>query len=475
MEATIDHQKAQLQVMLVGRPNVGKSRLFNRLCGRRISIVHNQAGVTRVIIPVEIFPGVILMDTGGIGLSSVSDEPLVSAIEEQIDFAITLADLIFFIVDASTGCLPLDFEIAQKLRQSGKPIRLLANKVDLERHQTHLDTFYTLGFGAALAVSAEHGRGEEDIRQEICVFSQKHLLFHPQTNEKERPIAICFVGRPNVGKSSLLNALLHEKKTIVSPIPGTTRDSISFHLKFHGPHGEWHFQLIDTAGIKTNKKIHSSLEYFSQIRTEKAIEQAHIIFLVIDALSGVSKMDQQFSKHILEEGKGLVVVVNKWDLAEQSFREGKLKCYETLDDFQSTFQKAVRKELLAAPDAPVIFTSAYDDQRTSEELLFEAHDLFLRMNQPLSTGKLNRAIQQIIKAQPPVAVVGRRFKIYYAAQTGNFPFMLKIFCNQKERLSDSYKRYLENGLRKHFPLKGCPLRFDWVGKEKRYLQTFSRE
>ncbi|MDR0445139.1 MAG: ribosome biogenesis GTPase Der [Puniceicoccales bacterium] len=475
METTTNGRKTPLQIMLVGRPNVGKSRLFNRLCGRRVSIVHDQAGVTRDIIPEEILPGVILMDTGGIGYPSMSDDPLANAVEEKVNFAIAAADLIFFVVDASMGCLPLDFEIAQRLRRSGKPIRLLANKVDLECHQTHLATFHALGLGSTLAVSAEHGRGEEDIRQEIYEFSQKHLLLRPQVDEEERPIGICFSGRPNVGKSSLINALLHEKRTTVSPLPGTTRDSISFHLKFHSSWDEkWHFQLIDTAGIKAKKKINSPLEYFSQIRTEKAIEQAHIVFLVIDALSGISKTDQQLSRHILDAGKGLVVVVNKWDLAEQSFREGKLEDYKTLEDFRLTFQKAIRRELPSVHDASIVFTSAHE-RGSPEELLAEAHDLFRRMNQSLSTGKLNRALQRIMEAQPPAAIVGRRLKIYYAVQTGNFPFTLKMFCNQKEHLSDSYKRYLENSLRKHFPLKGCSLRFEWVGKEKRYRPTFPQE
>ncbi|MDR2420163.1 MAG: ribosome biogenesis GTPase Der [Puniceicoccales bacterium] len=474
MEITTNVRKSQLQVVLVGRPNVGKSRLFNRLCGRRVSIVHDQIGVTRDIIPEEILPGVVLMDTGGIGLSSANDDPLLSAIEEQIDFAIAAADLIFFIVDASVGCLPLDFEMAQKLRRSGKPIRLLANKVDLECHRLHLDSFYALGLGTALAVSAEHGRGEEDIHREIQALAKQQLSSVPDDSRKEKCISICFAGRPNMGKSSLVNALLREKKTIVSPIPGTTRDATSYRLSFQHSDGTmWNFCLIDTAGVKAKKKIGSPVEYFSQLRTEKAMEQSDIVFLVIDALSGVLKQDKQLATQILRAGKGLIVVVNKWDLAEQSFHESKLEDYKTLEDFQENFLQAIRKEILSIPGSPVLFTSAQTTDPL-KELLAAAHALYGRMTQSIGTGPLNRVLQKLMEDHPPAATVGHRFKVYYATQVGNFPLKFKIFCNQKERLAEPYQRYLENGLRKHFPLDGCPVGFEWISKEKRYASTYAK-
>ena len=474
MGVTTDVRKSQLQVVLVGRPNVGKSRLFNRLCGRRVSIVHDQIGVTRDIIPEEISPGIVLMDTGGIGLSSVSDDPLLSAVEEQIDFAIAAADLIFFIVDASVGCLPLDFEIAQKLRCSGKPIRLLANKVDLECHRRHLDSFYALGLDTALAISAEHGRGEEDIRREIQVLAERQLSSVPDDSEKEKCVSICFAGRPNMGKSSLVNALLQEKKVLVSPIPGTTRDATSYRLSFQNSDGTmWHFCLIDTAGIKAKKKIGSPVEYFSQLRTEKAVEQSDIVFLVIDALSGVLKQDKQLATQILRAGKGLIIVVNKWDLAEQSFGESKLETYRTLEDFQADFLQAVRKEILSIPGSPLLFTSA-ETASSLKELLEAAHALYGRMTQSIATGPLNRVLQKLMEDHPPAAIVGRRFKAYYATQVGNFPLKFKIFCNQKDRLAEPYQRYLQNGLRKHFPLDGCPISFEWIGKEKRYASVHAK-
>jgi len=547
-------KKLSRRVVLVGRPNVGKSRLFNRLCRRRIAIVHDRAGVTRDVLPEEIFSGVLLSDTGGIGPVPEGDGALMRAMEEQIDAAIAAADLILFVVDASVGCLPLDFEIAQRLRRTGRPIRLLANKADVRSSPLHIDSFSALGLGPALAISAEHGQGEEALRQELQGLEKKGpeppspeaggrcrkkasgtgaesgeggrrsswpesgagappteaLIWFseagavagggesrrsfqksaPSTeppastsgsraesggmenggeaDRAAKPVALCFAGRPNVGKSSLVNALLREKRAVVSAVPGTTRDAVAYRLDFSpGDSGEvWHFRLLDTAGVRARRKISSPLDYFSRLRTEQAIAGADVVFLVIDAPGGLTKSDQQLAARVLEAGRGLVVVVNKWDLAQKAFGEGRLEGCRRPEDFQKNFLRAIGKELPALPGVTVCFTSALTAD-PSAELLGAAQRLYARLSQSLGTGALNRALQQLLEAHPPAPASGRRFKIYYATQTGSFPFRLKIFCNRRERLAESYGRFLENGLRRHFHLEGCPIRFEWVGKERR--------
>ncbi|MDR3143574.1 MAG: ribosome biogenesis GTPase Der [Puniceicoccales bacterium] len=467
MDSASAFKKDSLQLVLVGRPNVGKSRLFNRLCGRRIAIVHDQAGVTRDVLAEEISPGIVLLDSGGIGLVSDEKAVLLRAVEEQVDFAIAAADRILLVVDASVGCLPVDFEIAQELRHSGKPILLLANKADVGEQRLQLDSFYALGLGPPLAISAENGQGEETLRREIETWAQKHLRPRPKTDEGIKPITLCFAGRPNRGKSSLINALLREKRAVVSPVPGTTRDATAYHLDFSSTGGEsFRFRLLDTAGVQAKKKLASPVDYFSQVRTGKAIAEADIVFLVVDALSGLTRSDQLLAMRVLEAGRGLLLVVHKWDLAETAFREGKLENYRTPEDFQKDFLGAVRRELPSLPGLPVLFTSIHAADG-AKILLEEAQGLYARLAQALPTGLLNRTLQRLMEAHPPALAVGRRFKIYYATQTGNFPFRLKIFCNRRERLADSYQRYLENGLRKQFHLEACPLRFEWVEKEGR--------
>ncbi|MDR2377339.1 MAG: ribosome biogenesis GTPase Der [Puniceicoccales bacterium] len=460
-------RKDSLRLILVGRPNVGKSRLFNRLCGRRLAIVHDQAGVTRDVLAEEISPGIVLLDSGGIGLVSDEEAVLLRAVEEQVDFAIAAADRILLVVDASVGCLPLDFEIAQKLRRAGKPILLLANKADVGERRLRLDSFHALGLGPPLVLSAEHGQGEEALRREIETWAQERLRPLPETDEERKPIALCFAGRPNVGKSSLINALLREKRAVVSPVSGTTRDAVAYRLDFSSAGGRiFQFRLLDTAGVRAKKKLALPVDYFSQVRTERAMAEADIVFLVIDALGGLTRSDQLLAARVLEAGRGLLLVVHKWDLAEAALREGKLENYGTLGDFQRDFARAVRRELPSLPCLPVLFSSIHM-AGGAELLLEEAQRLHALMAQSLPTGPLNRALQRLMEAHPPALAVGRRFKVYYATQTGNFPFRLKIFCNRRERLADSYQRYLEKGLRKRFHLEACPLRFEWVEKERR--------
>ncbi|MDR2436225.1 MAG: ribosome biogenesis GTPase Der [Puniceicoccales bacterium] len=449
-------------IALVGRPNVGKSRLFNRLIGRRLSIVHDQAGVTRDVITHELYPNVVLMDTGGIGLVDKSEfSGLVSAVEEQVSFAIAAADLIFFVVDANSGTMPLDSDIAELLRKSKKKVVVLANKIDCLRSSA--DVFFGLGFGSAISVSAEHGTGEGEIRD---IISRETAEFLRQENLGEgRAIKISFIGRPNVGKSSTINALLDQKRLIVSDIPGTTRESVKVILRAQ----DATFELIDTAGFRTNNRVNTSLDYFSSLRTKASIGESDIVFLVIDATEGVTKLDKKISNIVIEAGKGLVVIVNKWDIAREQFAGGGLPQYGSLESFREKFEFAVRGELLAVPDVPVVFISASERLRI-DAILPEANALYCKMLQKIGTGELNRVIQRAFDSHPPSTSSGRQFKIYYAVQTGNFPFTFKIFCNRLALLGAAYKKYLLNRLRGAFDFSGCAIRMQWSEKEKRFSE-----
>ncbi|MDR2735690.1 MAG: ribosome biogenesis GTPase Der [Puniceicoccales bacterium] len=456
-------------IAIVGRPNVGKSRLFNRLTKKRTSIVHDQPGVTRDIITDEIANGILLMDTGGVCFSdSNASDPMISSIENQVQLAISLADMIFFVVDALDGCLPLDREIAEKLRVSGKKVLVIANKIDRSANVYLADVFYDLGLGDPIPVSAEHGFGEEELSA-IVENTTADFTFQSK-EEQDNRTRICFVGGPNVGKSSIVNALLGEKRMIVSDVPGTTRDSVYCDMDFNSDSGSGKFRLLDTAGLRDNRKINSPVEYFSSIRTEKSIKESDVVFLVIDALKGITKNDKKLAHQVVELGKLLIPVVNKWDLAQDSFSKTKnngIDGYDDLYDFTAKFEKAIGSELHAIPGSKVIFVSAKTGYNTAS-ILEECLILQARATRNISTGFLNRMISKLMVANQPQVMTGRRFKVYYCVQTGILPYRFRIFCNQSSRLSDNYKKYLENGLRNELNLDGCSIFFELVEKEHRY-------
>lgn len=455
-------------VAIVGRPNVGKSRLFNRLIRKRLAIVHDQPGVTRDVVMEEVQSNFILMDTGGLGMkpTEMSTEEINTATEDQVEFAIEAAALILFVVDSQIGLTPQDEIIAKKLRKYGKPTLLVINKIDSQKHAHLISDFYRLGFHHTIAVSAEHGTHAEELFDKIIAL----LGPIPEISETEekvlkRRIRICFAGRPNVGKSSLTNKLLKTDRIIVSDMPGTTRDSVLVNLDYDAPDDtSWHFQLIDTAGLRSKSKVKTSVDYFSGLRTIESIESADVVFLIIDALQGVTKLDKKIAGDILELGRGLVIVVNKWDFALKKFAEEPLEGYENEADFRKAFVRAIRKELFFIPDSPVIFTSATEGYGM-DEILRRSKAVFDRMHKKLSTGRINRLINELMEKQKPHLVHGRRFKIYYALQIANNPFRIRIYCNQEMRLEDSYKRYLEAGFNEAFQLNGCPIKFDLVGKK----------
>lgn len=458
-------------VAIVGRPNVGKSRLFNRLVGRRVSIVHDMPGVTRDLITERVpADDYLLMDTGGIGLFTEKATPKViaDAVEEQVSFAIQAAEVILLVTDVSQGCTPLDLEVAARLRRYDKQVLLVVNKVDNDERKMEQGDFFKLGFGTPILISAEHNRGLDFLRQAIIEKLGKPVPAEesvPAQREPE-PIRICLAGRPNVGKSSLGNCLLKESRLIVSDVAGTTRDPIKTRLDYTDKNGNvTHFELVDTAGKRAKNKF-DTLEYFSALRTDDAMQRADVCFLVIDAETGVTRLDKQLAGQLVKLGTGLVVVVNKWDLARKHFAAGTpVGGYENEEDFRRAFVAAVNKELFFLPGSKILFTSAKEGYRV-QTMLAEAIALYARMNVQLPTGQINRAIHDAMEIQPPRMVSGRRFKCYYAVQTGNKPLRIRLFCNSEEKLDDAYERYLISKFYAAFELGGVPVKFDFVGKPK---------
>ena len=460
-------------VAIVGRPNVGKSRLFNRLARKRISIVHDQPGITRDVISAEIEEGrYTLLDTGGLGYKGI-DTPaaLTKASEQQVEFAMSAASLILFVVDGLSGLSSLDEKIATMLRKSKKKVRLVVNKADFDDEKVALDEVYRLGFGEPLRVSAEHGNGEEDLRAAIAealgpgpgpVADDTGL-----TKTADDPLCICFIGRPNVGKSSLSNRLLKSDRLIVSEVPGTTRDAIELPFEFIGRDGKnYPFRLIDTAGIKAATKLASPVEYFSRLRSLDAIRNTDVVFLVLDALEGVTQQDKAIAGEAIKEGKPIVIVVNKWDLVQTAFKkQGGFHPYKSERDYREKYEHALFERLFFTPGSPVIFVSAMSGFEI-DRMLNSAVKLNRTLDKKLSTAKLNQVLGHLAERNPPAAIGGKRFRVYYATQTGTRPFRIKLFCNREEKLTEQYRRYLEAGVVEEFDLKGCPIYFDLVGKVK---------
>jgi len=454
-------------VALVGRPNVGKSRLFNRLTGKRISIVHDQPGVTRDLITAVVNDDYLLMDTGGIGME-IAGTPaqLTKATHEQVDFAIASASVIVLMADAHTGLVPQDEIIAKRLHDAGKKVILVINKAEnFEQVESDMHSFFKLGLGDPLPISAEHNMGIGELRERI----ETALGPKPETVPVDEAISghrirMCLVGKPNVGKSSIGNRLLQNDRLIVSEIPGTTRDAISHNLDYQSPKGDiWPFELIDTAGLRAAPKLSTSVEYFSSVRTQQAIEAAEIVVLVLDALGGVTKQDKRIAGEIVAAGKGLVVVVNKWDLALAKFEKEPLQGFDNIRDFRRSFLDAVLEELFFLPRCPVVFTSAKENLNL-DELLRHARNVYESYIRDLPTGKINRVIQSIIEQRAPSIAGGRRFKVYYALQVSKGPQVIRLYCNEPLKLEDDYQRFMERNFLEAFELYGVSVRFNLVGK-----------
>ena len=425
-------------VAIVGRPNVGKSTLFNRLVGMRQAIVDEVAGVTR-----DRHYGKCdwcghefsVVDTGG--WSSGSDDAFEEEIRKQVVIAIEEADLVLFMVEASTGITDYDAEIADLLRRSKKPVVLCVNKVDNGEKVYDTYQFYSLGLGEIWSISAANGSGTGDLLDEVV-----RLL--PEEKPVEDPFAglphIAIVGKPNVGKSSLTNALLGEERNIVTPVAGTTRDSISSHYNKFGHE----FILVDTAGMRRKNRVSEDLEFYSVMRAIRAIEHSDVCILMVDAASGIEAQDMAIFNLIRKNKKGCVVVVNKWDTIEKDSKTMK------------AYTDSISKRLAPFNDVPVIFTSVINKQRILD-VLDAAANVYNNYSQKIQTSVLNEVMLPEIENYPPPAWKGKYVKIKFITQLPTAAPSFAFFCNLPQYVKEPYKRFLENKLREHFSLTGCPI------------------
>ena len=425
-------------VAIVGRPNVGKSTLFNRLVGMRKAIVDDTAGVTR-----DRHYGKCewcgrefsAVDTGG--YTTNSEDVFESAIRRQVEIAIEESDLVLFMVEAATGITDYDAEIADVLRRSRKPVVLCVNKVDSGDKIFDSYQFYSLGLGEVWSISAANGGGTGDLLDEIV-----RVLPTENGAEDSYPDLprIAIVGKPNVGKSSMTNALLGEERNIVTPVAGTTRDAIETRFNRFGHD----FMLVDTAGIRRKSKVHEDLEFYSVMRSIRAIERADVCILMLDATSGMETQDMNIFNLILRNRKGCVVVVNKWDLF--------IKDSNTMKQYT----EALRGRLAPFDDVPIIFTSVTNRQRVLD-VLSAASKVCGSLRQKISTARLNEVMLPIIEETPPPAWKGKYVKVKYITQLPTrFP-AFAFFCNLPQYIKEPYKRFLENRLRENFDFEGCPV------------------
>ena len=432
-------------VALIGKPNVGKSTFFNYLVGSRISIVEDTPGVTRDRIYAETnWRGrdFTLIDTGGIEPNT--DDIILSQMREQADLAINMADVIIFLTDVKQGVTAADREISIMLKKSKKPIVLVCNKVDnFERDKNEVYEFYNLGIGEPHPLSATNGLGIGDILDAIYEKFPKI----DEGEDDDNKIKVALIGKPNVGKSSLLNKILGENRSIVSDIAGTTRDAID--SEFENENGKYVF--IDTAGVRKKSKIKENIEKYSIMRTLLAIERADVCLMMIDAVDGVTDQDAKIAGEAHEAGKGVIIVVNKWDAVEKE--TGTLEKYK----------KEVYQKLKYLSYAPIIFISALTGQRVNK--LFDMINEVAEKNAfRISTSVLNQVINEAIAIVQPPSDKGKRLKIYYGTQVGSKPPTFVIFVNDKKLFHFSYERYLVNQIRKEFDLTGTPIRI--IAREK---------
>lgn len=422
-------------VAIVGRPNVGKSTLYNRLTESRKAIVDDFSGVTR-----DRHYGAsewtnhqfTVVDTGGYVANSA--DVFESAIREQVIIAIEEATAILFVVDVTTGITDLDDEIATLLRKGNKPVFVVVNKVDNTSQVADASEFYSLGLGEIYTISSMTGSGTGELLDEVV----KHFEDVP-LEENTRP-KYAIVGRPNVGKSSIINALIGKDRNIVTPIAGTTRDSIHIHYNQYGHD----FMLIDTAGMRKKTKVKENIEFYSVMRTIKALEEADVIILMIDAVEGVESQDINIF-HLAEKNKkGVVIVVNKWDLIEKNSKTIKV------------FEEQIRQKIAPFTDVPIVFTSVLEKQRVLK-VIDVANKVYENRSRKIPTSKLNEVMLPIIEKYPPPSIKGKYVKIKYITQIAGATPMFAFFCNLPQYIKDPYYRFIENQLRENFEFNGAPI------------------
>ena len=449
-------------VALVGRPNVGKSTLFNRIIGRRLAVVSDVAGTTRDRLYADGEWGGVaftVIDTGGIEVTegrntaplSEDSEQFLPLIRQQTAIAMQDADVIVQVVDGQTGITAADREVAAILRQTKKPVIVAANKLESSKLWDTAYEFYELGLGEVFAVSALHGAGTGDLLDAIV---ESIPPADPDDDEEDASIRIAILGRPNVGKSTLLNKMIGEERVIVSPIAGTTRDAIDEKLRWHGQD----FTIIDTAGIRRRGKIDQGIEKYSVLRAIKTLRRAHVALLLIDGVEGVTAQDAHIGGMLIEENVGVILIVNKWDAVEKDTHT--MPAYET----------KVRQELTFLSYAPLMFISAETGQRVNKilETVMEVHEA---RNTRLSTSEVNDLMRDIIAHHPPPTKAGTQLKFYFATQVAVAPPTFVFFVNRPEMVHFGYERYMENRIRDQYPFTGTPIRLLFRGRTDERKQT----
>ena len=478
-------------IAIVGRPNVGKSALFNRIVGRRIAIVHDQPGVTRDRVSAEaewLGRPYTLVDTGGIGLlrKEKSADVIVKAAVEQVDLAIEAAHVIILVVNVQEGIMPLDREVALRLRKSGKTVLVAVNKVDTAKAEPQATEFVQLGFEKIFPVTAIHGEGIDALMTEavrlLPVYRPVAIEISPETPEVSSdpegekfpaamstgPLKLAIVGRPNVGKSSIINALTKSERVIVSPIPGTTRDAVDVPFEVETAGVRQKYILIDTAGMRKARRVDDTVEFFSVQRSAESIARCDICMLVLDAESGILEQDKKIADQIVENRKACIVVINKWDLFDESVRQAReeeIQRRKRKDRREGNenpltmlgeFGQWVQEKLFFLDYAPVIFTSAKSGFHL-DRLLEAVRYVAAQLQQKIPTSLLNRTINDAVERRQPVSAAGHRLKFFYATQVRQAPPTFLLFVNRDELFSDPYKKHLAGELRKAFGYEGCPI------------------
>lgn len=429
---------------IVGRPNVGKSTLFNRLVGTRQAIVEEVAGVTRDrIYGTSEWNGIefSVIDTGG--YVKGSDDIFEGEIRKQVEIAIEEANVILFVVDVLTGITDLDTAVANLLRRSKKPIFLVANKVDTHGRSNDSVEFYSLGLGNLYNISALNGAGTGELLDEVI----KEFSVEGAPEDDSGIPKIAVVGKPNVGKSSFINAITGEERNIVTPISGTTRDAVDTRYKLFG----FDFRLIDTAGIRKRAKVNEDLEFYSVMRSIRSIEYSDVCIFMIDATEGIQRQDLNIFYVIEKNHKGVVVVVNKWDLVEKETNS--MKDYE----------EKIRAQLAPFNDVPIIFTSTITKQRL-HKVLEKSMDVYFNRERKIPTRKLNDFVLDLMQKNPPPAIKGKYVKVKFATQLPTHAPSFAFFCNLPQYIKDPYKRFIENKMRAEFNFEGVPLRLFFRAK-----------
>lgn len=480
-------------IAIVGRPNVGKSALFNRIVRRRIAIVHDQPGVTRDRISAEAeWRGrpFTLVDTGGIGLlrREKADDVIVKAALEQVELAIEAANVIILVVNVQEGVVPLDREAAARLRHSGKPVLVAVNKVDTYHAETGALEFSELGFDKILPVSAIHGDGIEPLMDAATALlpgvstaltedgGQRTEDGGRKTEDGLRttdsalpsgPLKLAIVGRPNVGKSSIINALTQSERVVVSPVPGTTRDAVDVPFEVETDGVRQTYLLIDTAGLRKTRRVGDSIEFFSVKRAEDSIARCDIAILVLDAETGITEQDKKVADRIVEDRKACIVVVNKWDLMDEAVRQARKDEIERRQKKESQrgpnvmttlseFGEWVQERLFFLDYAPVIFTSAKSGFHL-DRLLEAVRYVAAQLRQTIPTAILNRTLHDAVERRQPVSDRGHRLKFFYATQVRQSPPTFLLFVSRDDLFSAQYKKYLADQMRAAFGYEGCPI------------------